>query len=97
MGDCLAPRLLRGVMTARDLALVLCMRDDVNRCGHELQEIGQRHQRAGIWSTNGKPIPALAPNGTGPLPWNKVTVDAEYTPNGKLMLLHGWQLTRLHG
>jgi hypothetical protein len=58
---------------------------------------GQRHQRAGIWSTSGNPVPALAPNGTGQLPWNKVTVDAKYTQNGKLMLLHGNWLTRLHG
>lgn len=61
---------------------------------------GKRHQRAGIWFTSGKPVPALAPSGTGPLPWNKLTVDAQYTSNGKLMILLGpypYRLTRLHG
>ena len=61
------------------------------------QKSGQRHQRAGIWFTNGNPIPALAPNGTRTLPWNQVTVDGKYTHNGKLMLLHRNRLTRLHG
>ena len=61
------------------------------------QRSGERHQRAGIWFTDGSPVPALAPSGTGRLPWSEVTVDAKYTDHGKLMLLHGGWLTRLHG
>jgi len=64
------------------------------------EKSGNRHQRAGICSSSGRPVPALAPNGTGPLPWNGATVDAKYTPNGKLMLLRGWRIkrfTRLNG